>query len=188
MDVDDVVRIALDHLVADHLHVACEHHEADVLLLQELHLLALHLLAVGLVRQDAPHVVGDAELVRDVAQVFVVGDDAGDVHVPFARTVAGEQVVETVAHLAHEDGHARLLVAEIDVGGHLVALLEELVDDFLDMVARNEEALQLPLDAHEQMPLDRVHVLVEIDDVSVVARDESRHVGDDALTVGTVEQ
>ena len=113
MDVDDVVRIAGDHPVADDLHVPGEHDERNALPFQKFHFRAFHLLPVGLVRRDLPDIERDAELFRHLPQVLVVAHDAGDVHLPLAGIVPGQQVIEAVAHLAHENGHPRLLVAEI---------------------------------------------------------------------------
>ena len=62
------------------------------------------------------------------------------------------------------------------------------MDVFLDLVPGNEEALKLPLDAHEQHPVLPVHVLVQIDDIAAVVGDELGDFGDDALTVRAVEQ
>jgi hypothetical protein len=105
-----------------------------------------------------------------------------------SRAVAGQQVVQAVALLAYENGHPRLDVAEEDARDHAVALREKFVHDLLDVLARDEEALEFPFDTHEKVAVDGVHILVEIDDVAVVAGDESRHVGDDALPVRTMQQ
>ena len=188
VDVDDVMRIAGDHAVADDLHVPGEDDERDVLALQQGHFLALHLFPVRLVGRDFPDIEGNTELFRHLPEVLVVAYDAGDVHLPLAGIVPGQQVIEAVAHLAHENGHPRLLVAEIHARVHLVSLGESGVHGLLDSLSRDGETVQFPFNPHEEPLLDGVHVLVEIDDVSAVPGDEPRHVRDDALPVRAVQQ
>ena len=62
---------------------------------------------------DAPDVIGNAKLFSDIAQVFVVRDNARNVDIPLAGLPACQEVIQTVAHLRDEDGHARTLVAEV---------------------------------------------------------------------------
>ena len=188
VDVDDVVGIGGNHLVADDLHVARQHDEGDALAAQQLHLCGLHLGLVGVVLLDGPDVEGDVELFGDVAQVLVVGDDAGDVHLPLARLVARQQVVEAVAHAADEDGHAGSLVGEVEAEGHPVALGVERLEVLSYFVLGDAEVLQLPFDAHEEDAVLAVDVLVEVDDVACVVGDEACDLGDDARLVGAVEQ
>ena len=188
VDVDDVVGVGGNHLIADNLHIACQHDERDAVLAQQLHLGGLHLGFVGVVLVDAPHVVGDIELLGDVAQVLMVADDAGDIDSPLAGFVARQQVVEAVAHAADEDGHARALVGEVEVECHLVALRVECGKILLDLVLGDEEALQLPFNAHEEHAVLTIDILVEIDDVTFVVGDELGDLGDDARLVGAVKE
>ena len=66
-------------VVGEHLHVAREHHEVDVVLLHDLaqHLLGLRLGLGG--HRDV--VEGDAVRRHQRLEVTVVRDDGGDVHV-----------------------------------------------------------------------------------------------------------
>jgi len=186
VDVDDVVRVRLYHPVADHLHVAGEHDEGDVLILEYLHLPGLNLgLVVG---GDGKAVIRDSELLADVAKVFVVADDARNLDVPLAGVVTREKVVDAVAHLADEDRHPRLLVREVYAEIHPVAGTEHRVDVFSDLFTGNQEPVEFPLYPHEEDLLDSVDVLVEVDDISAVVRDELRHVSDYSLPVRAVEK
>ena len=132
-----MVRIFGNHLVADDLHITGQHDERDVLLFQQFHLGLFHLCLVGVILLDAPHVVGDTELVGHVAQILVVAHDAGDVAIELACLPACQQVVEAVAHLTHEYRHAWALVAVIERELHLVALGIERGDIIIEFVARN---------------------------------------------------
>ena len=188
VDVDDVVGIGGYHVVCHNLHVTGKHDEGNTLFLQQRHLGGLHLRLVGVVLGDGPHIEGYVELLGDVAQVLVVAHDAGDVHLPLACLVTGKEVVEAVAHLAHEDGHTGTDVVEIEVESHVVALGVECRDVFLYLFTRDEKVIKLPLDAHEEHTILAVHVLVQINDVALVVGDELGHFGYDALLVGAVEQ
>ena len=122
VDVNDVVRILPDHVVAYYLHVARKHDERHLLLLQQFHLCLLHLCLVRVVFLYAPYVERNVELLRHIAQVFVVAHDARNLHFPLASLVTSQQVIQAVAHLAHEDCHSRLHVVEVEVERHLVSL------------------------------------------------------------------
>ncbi len=184
VDVDDVVGIGIDHVVADDLHVARQDDEADTLLAQQFKLLLLQLLAVVL--RDGEDVVGDAEALRHRLHVRVVADDERYVHVPLPHRVARQHVVEAVAHLGHEDGHARLHVGEIDAVRHAVLLRVERVEVVVNLLARDVEAVKLPLQTHEEDAVGAVDVLVEVEDVALVDGDETGHLGQDARAVGAV--
>ena len=136
---------------------------------------------------DAPHVVGDAKLLGHIAQILVVADDAGDINLKFACLPAGQQVVETVAHLGNEDSHTGTLVAIVERELHLIALGIERGDIVVDLVARNEEAVQLPLNAHEEHAFNLIYVLIEVHNVTLVVCDEFRYLCDDALLVGAMQ-
>ena len=122
VNVDDMVRIFAYHLFAEDLHVAGQDYEGNPFLAEQLHLGALDLLLVGMVLGYGPDMERYAELVRDFPKVLVVAHYAGDLDIPLPCLVAGQEVIEAMALLAHEDGHARLDVAEEHVELHLETL------------------------------------------------------------------
>ena len=186
--INNMVRIGGNHLVADNLHVAGQDDERHPLLAQQLHLCLFHLLLIGVVLLDAPHVVGYAELLGHIAQVLMVGDDAGNVHIILSGLPPCQQVVETVAHLRDEDGHAGPTVAEVEAELHLVSLSVERVNIFADFLAGDEEAVQLPLYAHEEHAVLAVYILVKVNDVALVVGNKLGYLRDNALLVGAVEE
>lgn len=137
---------------------------------------------------DGPDVVWDIELLCDVAEIFVVADDAWDFDVPLAGFVSCEDIVEAVAHFADEDGHSRGFIAEVEIEGEFEAFVVEGVQDVADFVARDIEIFEFPFDAHEEHAVDIVDILVDIDDIAAVIGDEAGEFGDDALSIGAVEQ
>ena len=186
VNVDDVVRVFGNHLVRDNLHVAGQHDERDVLLPEQLHFGLFHLSLVRVVFLDAPHVVGNLELFGHVAQVLVVRHDAGYLTLIFTGLPACQQVVQAVAHLRHEDGHARTLVAVVERELHLVALGIQRADVFVYLVARYQETVQFPLYAHEENAVLAVNVLVEIDNISLIVGNKLGYFRYNALLVGAV--
>ena len=188
VDIDDMVRIGGYHVVRDNLHIAGQDDERDILLLQQFHLGLYHLGLVRVVLLDAPYVVGDAELVGYIAQVFVVGDDTRNLTGKLTSLPAGQQVVETVAHLRDEDSHAWLLVAVVQAELHLIALGVERRDVFVDLVAGNQETLQFPLNAHEEHAVKLVYVLVKVDDVTLIVSNKLRHFCNNTLLVRAMEK
>ena len=103
---------------------------------------------------------------------MMVGDDEGNVAVPFAGGIACEHVEEAVAHLGNEDGHAWLDIGEVEAERHVVLLCVEGGEVVLNLVAGNGEVGEFPLDACEEYVLDVVHILVKIDDVSFIVCDK----------------
>jgi len=188
VDVDDMMRISLDHLIADDLHVSCQDDKGDLLFPEKFHFGLFYFLLVGMVFLYGPHIVRDLELVGDISQVLMVADDAGNVDIPFPRLVPGQEIVKAMAHLAHENGHARTLITEIKVASHLVSLCVKRVDVFIDLVARDEEILQFPFDPHEKHPVFPIYVLVQINDISLVVRNKLRDFRNDAWPIGTMQK
>ena len=188
VDVDDVVGVPANHLVADDLHVPGQDDECHTFLLKQAHLGFLYLLLVGMVLVDGPHIVGDAELFGHFPHVFVIADDARYVDIPFSRLVSCKQVEEAMAHLADEDGHSRTGVAEIKTERHVIPLGIECIDVFTNLVAWNEETLQFPFNAHEESSVLMVNILVQVHDVAFVVGDEFGHLRDNALLVRAVKK
>ena len=57
-----------------------------------------------------------------------------------------------------------------------------------DLVTGDGEAVELELDALEEGAVGVVGVLLQVDDVAAVRRDERGHGGDDAVTVATGDE
>ena len=117
----------------------------------------------------------DVELLRHIAQVFVIAHDARNLHFPFSRLVTGQQVVKAMAHLAHEDCHSRLHVVAVEVESHLISLRVKRRDVFLYLFSWNEEVVEFPFNTHEEHAVYTVHILVEINDVALIVGDEASH-------------
>lgn len=186
MDVDDVVRILLNHLRRDDLHVFGEDYEIHTELVEQLHLLRLKLPSIGLVNRKT--VVRDAETLSHRAEIFVVADYAGDINIPLTGGITRKYIEKAVILLAYEQSHLRLHIAEIETELHLIFLGEQSLEIFLNLLAGNGEAVKLPLQPHEKDLIDPVHILVSIYDIAVIDGDEIRNFRHNALSVRTMKQ
>ena len=137
---------------------------------------------------NLPNVIWYAELLGHITQVVVIAHNAGYLDVPFAGIVTRQQVVKAMAHLANEYCHARLDVVEIQVERHLVTRRVQRLEIVLQLFARYDEAVKLPLKPHEEHAVLPVDILVKVDDVSVVVRYELRYLRYNPPLVGTMKQ
>ena len=183
VDVDDPPRVAGDERRAQDPHVARQDHEIDPLALEHFQQLAL---LFGRVRAHREEMERHAEHRGHVPQVLVVAEHGREVDVDLPRAPAQQQVEEAMVLPGDQDRHAQPLGGE-----------EELVGDAeLSRQARQSageggpvegEALQLPLDPHEELVLGGA-VLVEPDDVPAVVEDEAREARDQPLAVRALNQ
>lgn len=184
VNVDDLVRVVVDEVFGEHLHVARQDDDIDVEGVEQFDFERFeHGLVVLAQREEFER---DVVALRNVLQVGVVGDDDGDFDVPLARGVAREDVIETVLHLADKDSHARFLVFEMEEELHFEALRNERVEIFFDFFSRNLKVIKRPFHSHEEKSVFLVNPLVKVEDVSFVGVDEVSHGGEYALSVGAV--
>ena len=184
VDIDDVMRVGRYHLVAD---ITGKDDKRDILFLQQLHFGSFHLSLVRVVFLDAPYIIRNTELLSHIAQVFVIRYDTGYVAGKLARLPTSQQVVQTVAHLADEQSHARTLIAVIQAELHLIALGIQRSDIIIDFLAWNLEPFQFPFYTHEEHPLYLIDILIQINDVSLVIRYKLCYVRNDTLLVGAMQ-
>ena len=121
---------------------------------------------------NAPHIIGDSELKSHIAQVLMIADDARNVNHKLSSFPASQQVVEAMAHLAHKNRHARLHVVEIKIERNSVALCVESRDVFLNLVTWNQEVVEFPFYTHKKHRVNRVNILVQVNDVSFIICDK----------------
>lgn len=166
MDVDDIVRIFGNHLWRDDLHILGEHNEIHAKFIEKFHLLWLKFVPIVLVEREA--IVRYAEALGNWAEVLMIADDAWDIHIPFARGITCKDIEEAMVLLADKKCHLRFDIAEVQTELHRELVCEQSAEIILDLVAWNEEAVELPFKAHEKNTVDSIYILVCIDNVSVV--------------------
>ena len=86
-----------------------------------------------------------------------------------------------------KEGHPGLHVGEVKRALH-VEFLRQRFEGFQYLPPGDVEALELPLDPHEEDLGALRRVLGSVDDVAVVVEDEVRHRGDDPPLVGAGQQ
>ena len=186
MNIDDPVGIRLDHLLRNDLHVAGQHDEIDSVLRQQTHLFGFLPLLVLL--GDREQVKRNIETAGHMFQIGVVADDQGNLHVPFSGGIPGQHIVQAVRHARNEDRHARFDVRKVEPENHLVLAAVKRLEVVLDLFFGNQKPVQLPGDPHEKHVFRMVDILVQIDDVAFVDRDEVGHLGQNSRLVGTMQQ
>ena len=118
----------------------------------------------------------------------MVGDHQGDLGVELAGLPAPEEVEQAVGVLRDEDGHATGSIGVADPPVHPV-LAGQRAEGGVELVAAQAEALALDLHPHEEPAARRVaDVLVGVDDVPIMQRDEIGDRRDHAPMVGAVDQ
>ena len=172
-------------VLGEDLHVAGEHDQIDPLALEQRDL-ALLLRGLRLL-VDREDVERDTELRRDAGEVRMVRDHERDLAGQLAEPVADQQIVQAVLELRDEDRDALRAVRVGDAPAHLVAAALDR-EQRLELVARDVELGEIELDALAEDPLLLVEVLLRLEDVRAVIRQQLRHRRDQSLAVGTAQQ
>ena len=185
MDVDHPVFPLPDELRRQHLHVARQDDEVDVVRGHQSHLLLLRLGLVFLVHGD----VGERNLVRlgQPVGIRVVADDERNLAIQFAGMVAVQQVGQTVVEFRDEDRQARFDRGQRQAPGHLV-FLGDRREGLIETVDAEFEAIQLPLHPHQEQAGHLVLMLIGVKDVGVVGIKKVGDGGDQALLIGAGHQ
>ncbi len=184
MDVDRPAGQPLAQFGGEHLHVAGQHHQVDVLRLHHLDQTLLGGRLAGRVHRQMDE--RDAVRLDQVGEVGVVGDDGRDVHVQGADPVPEEQVVQAVPELRDEDEHPVLLGRVDQVPAHVERLGHrgEAVVQALQGLQRVEGTELHPHEEGAGEVGGIVVVLLALQDVAAVLDQEAGHGVDDAGSVG----
>ncbi len=119
----------------------------------------------------------------EAAQVLVVGDHAGDVHLQLAAAPAVQQVVQAMVLLAHQHHQALLDGGIGQLPGHL-ELVRQSRETAAELRRIERQRIGAYLLAHEEALRLLLGVVARLDDEAAVLRDEAGDRGDDAGTVG----
>jgi hypothetical protein len=130
----------------------------------------------------------NTELLGDRPQGLMVADDQRDFHVDLVRLPPGQDVIEAMGQLGDEEGHTRHFVGKIELPFHIVLLGNQHIEKFANLIVRNDEIIQFPLDPHEEHVAGEIDMLIEIGDIAVVFEDKFADRGDYPLVVGTMDQ
>ena len=107
VNIDNALRIVVDEIVGENLHVAGEDHEIGVVLFDQRMDLFLGLPFILLCDRDDG--VWDFVEVGDRLVVRVIGDDQRDVAGKFAALVSIQEIDEAVVIFRDQDDHARAM-------------------------------------------------------------------------------
>ncbi|MNP31432.1 hypothetical protein D3C76_1245520 [compost metagenome] len=125
VNVDGPTRDLFAQVVGEDLHVTCEHHQISAGFVDHFHqrgfLLSLGVLGHRQVDEANAFTLGHW------AQIKVVGDDGGDVHVHLAFVVAIQEIGEAVVEFADHQQHAHGLAGIVQFPLHI-----ETLGDFIE--------------------------------------------------------
>ena len=158
-----------DEVRRQHLHVARQHDEVDLLVAQDRQLQLLGLVLGVLLHRQV--LVGHAVGVGQPARVFVVADDDRQLAVQFAALEAVQQVGHAVVELRHEQRHARLAARFGEPPRHPEAPGDG-AEGGGEVGEVEVEVRQIPFDPHQEQLQLGVLVLVGVQDVGVVREQE----------------
>ena len=117
MDIDHLAAVLLTHFGRQDLHVAGQHDDVRAVGLEQAVNLGKGLRLVLLADRDT--VVGDFVPLHHPAQVFMVRDNGGDVHIQLATVPAVQQIGHAVGFLAAHEHHFLGLGRVGNVPAHL---------------------------------------------------------------------
>ncbi len=190
MNIDDALRIAIDEIVRENLHVAGEDHEIRYVLINQR--LDFFFGFFFVFFTDRNYCVRDFVKVCDGLVVGMIGNDQRNVADEFAAVMAIEKINEAVIVLRDENNHALLVRRQGEPPVHL-----EFVSDRGKMLAEVGEVpigyvdvkiSGIEFDPHEEQAGFFVGVFVGMEDVAAVAIDEIGNGGDFAFGVGAGDE
>src|SRR5512135_132761 len=178
VDVDDAAGKALAQHRRQDLHVARQHHGVAAMLLEQRGDLVEGGGLVGHVDMDER----DAMPLDETAQILVVGDHTGNIHLQFATAPAMQQVVEAMVLLAHQYHQALLDRRVGQLPGHL-ELVSQRRKPAAELVRIERQGIGAYFLAHEEVLSFLLGVVTRLDDKTAMLRDESAYRGDNARAV-----
>lgn len=185
MNVDDLSRHGLAQHRRQHLHVAGQDNQINVVFADQLQDASL-LLGLG-VGGHGEMQEGDVVGSSQGSEVGVVGNNEGDLDGELASRGAEEEVVEAVADLRDHDQHAGLGGGGDELEGHGQGLGGGLESGAQVVEGLGGRGFILEVHAHEEALAGRVAVLAAVDDVEVLLHQVGGHGVDNARAVGAGE-
>lgn len=170
VDIDDSGSICIDDEGRENLHVSGKNDEIHVVTRQFSENFAL--LFESRLRSDGKVAVGDPHVFDQIRMIGVIVDHAHDVGRELSRSPSAEEVEKTVRLSARQDGDAWSDVRESKLCRH-GELRRNGFEGVENLMSGNRHSIEFELHALEEDPLDVVGVLLGVDDVSSVGRDES---------------
>jgi len=108
MDVDDLLRKLLDEIRGEHLHVAGQNDQFDLVFAEQVELLVFRFRFVLLGHRD--DVIGNVIKISVVPGIRVIADHQRDLAGEFPDALPVEQINEAVIVFGNKDGYAGAIV------------------------------------------------------------------------------
>src|SRR5580765_2235509 len=117
----------------------------------------------------------------------MITDDQGEIASEFSIALAMKQIHQAVIVLGNEDGHAWPAIAQDDDPVH-AELVRDRAKCSIEIVQSQAEAAEFPFDARQVAALFAGLMLLEVENVAIVAIDEFGNSGVQPLSVGTLHK
>ena len=114
---------------------------------------------------------GHAEEIGVALGVGMITDDQGEIASEFSIALAMKQIHQAVIVLGNEDGHAWPAIAQDDDPVH-AELVRDRAKRSIEIVQSQAEAAEFPFDARQVAALFAGLMLLEVQNVAIVAVDE----------------
>ena len=109
-------------------------------------------------------------------QIRMIANNQRYFNIPLSCRITRQHVKQAMRHLRYKNSHTRLVIREIQPETHAVFLCIQRIDIFINLLFRNEEVLQFPLDPHKENILDMIYILIEIYNIPFIYGYEVRHI------------
>ena len=120
MYVDDAVGICFNHLFGNHLHIACQYNEIDVMFFQQLHF--CFFLFHFVLFSNREEIERYTETFCHMLKVGMVTYNQRNFHIPFSGRVACQHIEQAMGQFGNKYGHFGFYIREIKTEFHFIFL------------------------------------------------------------------
>ena len=185
MNIDNLIRISINHLFGDHLHIACQYNKCNLMFGKQFHLFAL--LFFFRLLGDREQIERNSETFCYVLQIRMITYNKRYLYIPLSCRIPGQHIEKTVRQLGYENSHTWFYIREIKTKIHFIFLPVECSEIIFNFFLWNQKIFQFPFNTHEEDVLYMIYILIQIDNISFVYRNKVCHFRKDSRFVGTVQ-
>ena len=185
MNIDYFIRISINHLFGNHLHIACQYDKCNFMFGKQFHFLTL--LFFFCLFSNREQIERDTETFGYMLQIGVVAYYKRYLHIPLSGCIASQHIKKTMRQLRNENCHTRFYIRKIKAEIHFVLLAVKCSEIIFNLFLGNQKVFQFPFNTHEEDVFYMVYILIQIDNISFVYRNKVCHFRKDSRFVGTVQ-
>ena len=173
MNIDYLIRISINHLFGNHLHIACQYDKCNFMFGKQFHLFAL--LFFFRLLGDREQIERNSETFCYVLQIRMITYNKRYLYIPLSCRIPGQHIEKTVRQLGYENSHTWFYIREIKTKIHFIFLPVECSEIIFNFFLWNQKIFQFPFNTHEEDVLYMIYILIQIDNISFVYRNKVCH-------------